>query len=175
MKKLSPSFFLPDTEIVAKNLLGKVIKVGDKYWIITETEAYKHNCDEASHAWWRKTPRNSLMYDTYGYVYVYLIYGMHYCLNFTSDAEKPGAVLIRWVKILPFEKISNFDFDDLELISWPGRVTKYFGIDKTFNWLNLATTEKIWVFDIGFKVKNILQTPRIGISKAKDKLRRFVI
>jgi DNA-3-methyladenine glycosylase len=35
------------------------------------------------------------MYETYGFVYVYLIYGMHYCLNFTTDKEKAGAVLIR--------------------------------------------------------------------------------
>jgi len=65
MEKLQKEFFAKDTEQVAKNLLGKVIKVWNKYWIITETEAYKHNCDEASHAYWKKTSRNALMYDTY--------------------------------------------------------------------------------------------------------------
>ena len=170
MEKLPKEFFAQDTEQVARNLLGKVIKVWNKYWIITEIEAYKHNCDEASHAYWKKTERNKYMYDTYGFVYVYLIYGMHYCLNFTSDKEKPGAVLIRWVKQVEVGR----SFKYWKIINWPGRVTKFFGIDKSFNGLDLEKTDKIQVLDVWIEVQNIQATPRIWISKAKDKLRRFV-
>jgi len=164
MKQLHKHFFSPDTEIVAKNLLGKLIKVWNKEGIIFETEAYKWNCDEASHAFWKKTQRNRLMYETYWFVYVYLIYWIHYCLNFTSDKTQPGAVLIRWVKDLKTWKIYD----------GPGKVTKFFQIDKSFNWLNLENNSKIKVFDIWLKINNIQATPRIWISKAKDKLRRFV-
>lgn len=176
MKKLSKEFFAPDTEIVAKNLLWKLIQVWDKRWIIIETEAYKHNCDEASHAYWKKTSRNSLMYETYGFVYVYLIYWMHYCLNFTSDKKNPGAVLIRWIMLCNW--IVNSEKWIIKLgdkINWPGRLTKYFGIDKSFNGLDLENNDKIQVFDIWINPKNIKATPRIWISKAKDKLWRFVV
>ena len=175
MKKLQREFFAPDTEIVAKNLLWKVIKVGNKYWIIVETEAYKQDCDEASHAWWRKTSRNSLMYDTYGYVYVYLIYGMYYCLNFTTDKNKAWAVLLRCIKVLPSNNLEKFNFNDLQSVEWPGRLTKYFGIDKSFNQLDLLNNDKIEVFDIWLKVNNIEKTKRIWIKKATDKLWRFVL
>ena len=175
MEKLKKEFFAPDTEIVAKNLLWKVIKVWNKYWIIYETEAYKHNCDEASHAFWRKTPRNSLMYDTYGFVYVYLIYWIHYCLNFTSDKEKPGAVLIRG--IIQSKCIVNSEkwiIDFWKKIGGPGKLTKYFWIDKSFNGLDLENNDKIQVFDVWLKPTKVESTPRIWISKAKDKPWRFV-
>ena len=177
MEKLPKEFFSQDTEQVAKDLLWKIIKVWNKYWIIIETEAYKHNCDEASHAYWKKTERNKYMYDTYGFVYVYLIYGMHHCLNFTSDKEKPGAVLIRWVKQVEVGRSSEEIWKNLKfwrIINWPGRVTKYFWIDRSFNWLDLEKTDKIQVLDAEIKLKNIQATHRIWISKAKDKLWRFV-
>jgi DNA-3-methyladenine glycosylase len=49
--------------------------------------------------------RSSLMFDTYGYIYVYLIYCLYYCLNFTTDKDKVGAVSIRAVK--PFNWIEE--------------------------------------------------------------------
>jgi len=164
MQKLTKNFFEDDSENIAKNLLWKVIQVWDKKWIILETESYKWLCDEASHAYPKKTPRNTLMYETYWFVYVYLIYGMHYCLNFTSDSEKPGAVLIR----------SIIDLDTKKIYDWPGKLTKFFWIDKSFNAEDLEKSSKIQVFDYNIKVKNIKQTPRIWIKKATDKLWRFV-
>src|SRR3989339_935802 len=93
MKLLPPSFFAGDTITVAKELLGKVISVNGCTARIVETEAYGK--DPASHAFTR-TERSALMYDTYGHVYIYLIYGMYNCLNFTTETHgKPGAVLIR--------------------------------------------------------------------------------
>jgi DNA-3-methyladenine glycosylase len=98
-------------------------------------------------------------------VYVYLIYGMHYCLNFTTDKEKAGAVLIRWIK--DFETWKNYD--------GPWKTTKFLWIDKSFNWLDLEKTDKIEIYDIWTKIEDIEVTPRIGISKAKDKLWRFIV
>jgi len=170
MKKLSKNFFKKDSVEVAQNLLWKIIQVWDKAWIIFEVEAYKGLCDEASHAYSKKTPRNTLMYETFWVVYVYLIYWMHYCLNFTSDEQKPWAVLIRGVKDLKTWKIYD----------WPWKLTKFFGIDKSFNGIPLSKSfpqgEKnlIWVFDNKIKIENIQKTPRIGIKKATDKKWRFI-
>src|SRR3989338_6589366 len=78
MKELNKEFFSKDTLEIAKNLIGKVIEVNNFKARIIEVEAYKQ--DEASHAF-TKTSRSQLMYETYGHVYVYLIYGIYYCLN----------------------------------------------------------------------------------------------
>ena len=172
MEILPFTFFSQDSEIVDQNLLWKIIQVWDKAWIIFEVEAYKGLCDEASHAYPKQTSRNTLMYETFWVVYVYLIYWMHYCLNFTSDEQKPWAVLIRWVKDLKTWKIYD----------WPWKLTKFFGIDKSFNGMELLTEgfnplnnkNLIWVFDNKIKIENIQKTPRIWIKKATDKKWRFI-
>ena len=85
MKAIPRDFYQKDTLVVAKKLLGKRIvrKIGDKEMsaIITETEAYKHEDDPASHAFRRITERNKVMFGDVGISYVYFTYGMHYCFN----------------------------------------------------------------------------------------------
>ena len=73
MKQLPKSFFAMDTVTVARELLGKIIEINGFKSRIVETEAYSQ--DKASHAF-KKTERSTLMFDTHGHVYVYLIYGM---------------------------------------------------------------------------------------------------
>jgi len=89
---------------------------------------------------------------------------MHYCLNFTSDKQKPWAVLIRWVK----------DLETWKVYDGPGKLTKFFWIDKNFNGLDLENNNKIQVLDIWLQPKNIEKTSKIWITKAKDKLWMFV-
>jgi len=80
---------------VAQDLLGKKIRYRDCAGIIVETEAYRD--DPASHGI-RKSERARLLRETYGSIYVYFVYGMHFCLNFTTEREGVGAVLIRAVE-----------------------------------------------------------------------------
>ncbi|NOZ80788.1 MAG: 3-methyladenine DNA glycosylase [DPANN group archaeon] len=91
MEPLGREFFRQDTVKVAKALIGKLLEVDRIRMRIVETEAYKD--DQASHAR-TYTERSRLMFETYGHIYVYLVYGMYHCLNITTD-EGPGAVLIR--------------------------------------------------------------------------------
>ena len=85
LNQLPRSFYARDTVIVAKGLLGKKIvrKVGNQRisGIITETEAYRHKDDPASHAYRRKTERNKAMCEDVGRAYVYFTYGMYFCFN----------------------------------------------------------------------------------------------
>ena len=164
MQKLKQIFFSYDSEIVAKNLLWKIVQVWEKRWIIYEVEAYKGLCDEASHAYPKQTPRNTLMYGSFGKVYVYLIYGMHYCLNCTSDKDKPWAVLIRAIQ----------DIETWKKYDWPWKLTKFLEIDKNFNWENLEISKKMCIFDNNIKLKDIKATPRIWIKKATEKKWRFI-
>lgn len=88
----SDAFFARDTLDVARDLVGATLGYGRLAARIVEVEAYKG--DRASHFVTR--PRTaSMMGTTHGRIYVYRIYGMHRCLNVTTDAAGPGAVLFR--------------------------------------------------------------------------------
>lgn len=173
MKQLPPAFFARDTVTVAKELLGKIISVNGCRARIVETEAY--GTDPASHAY-TKTERSQLMYDTHGYVYVYLIYGMYYCLNFTTEKDQPGAVLIRAVE--PLSGIENMKKrrktkEIYNLCSGPGKLCTALGIDKWHNGLKLGSEVK--VYDDGFTVTGMGSSSRIGIKDALDLPWRFFV
>lgn len=160
--KLDYEFYNRHSVIVAKELLGKKLVFGDLEGVITETEAYRGMDDPASHAY-KLTPRSIIMRGDPGYSYVYMIYGMYYLLNVsTEEYGMPGAVLIRGVKL-----------EDRHL-DGPGKICKYFGIDKRYNGVNMLIDNKLYIADSNFK-PNFTTTSRIGITKATDKLWRFVI
>src|SRR5919199_3506640 len=85
-RPLPRRFFARHPEIVSRELLGKVLvrRNGRKLLAgrIVETEAYLGAEDPAAHAFSGKTPRNAVLFGPPGHVYVYFIYGNHYCLNF---------------------------------------------------------------------------------------------
>ena len=160
MKEINQDFFKRDTLIVARDLLGKILEIDGNKFRIIETEAYKQ--DKASHAR-KKTNRSKLMFETHGYVYVYLIYGMYYCLNFTSDI-KPGAVLIRAIYPLNKKLFPASSFFG------PGKLCKQLNITKLDNGKKIG--ERIKLFDDDFKPK-INKSERIGIKDDKHLLWRF--
>ena len=76
MHKLPRSFYNRDTVIVAQELLGKLLVLGDRIGRVVETEAYLGPHDRAAHSARGLTPRNAPMVGLPGHAYVYLIYGM---------------------------------------------------------------------------------------------------
>lgn len=159
---LDKFFFERHTVDVAYELIGKELIIKEQRAQIIETEAYLGEDDPASHAFRGPTPRASIMFGPVGYFYVYLIYGMHYCLNIIAhEKEKVGAVLIRGISI------------NNQIISGPGRVCKRLNIDKNFNHLNITTHTDIYCLNNSLKPK-ILCTPRIGIRVGLEKPWRFV-
>ena len=155
--RIPNSFFLREVTIVAPELLGKILirNFDDgriQKFMITETEAYRGGDDKACHANKGLTARTKVMFDEGGLIYVYLIYGMYWMLNFvTGKVGDSSAVLIRGV----------------EDISGPGRVGRALQLDKSFYGENLATSERIWVEDSGLKPK-FTTAPRIGIDYAGE-------
>jgi len=101
---LPREFYSKNTVTVAKELLGKKIvrRIGkhEMIGIISETEAYRHKDDPASHAHRKITQRNKAMFGDVGISYVYFTYGMHYCFNIVArhPKTKAGAVLIRAIQ-----------------------------------------------------------------------------
>ena len=133
--------------------------------MITEVEAYVGPRDLASHASRGKTPRTEVMFGKSGFWYVYLIYGMHHCLNIVTGKEGyPAAVLIRSVKGT----------------IGPGRVCKFFRVDQEFNKKIASKKAGLWIEDHGVQInsRQIKKGKRIGVEYAgkwKDKLWRFFL
>src|SRR4051812_34359251 len=97
---LPRTFFDRDTELVARELLGCLLvhRVDgvERVGRIVETEAYLGVGDLAAHSARGVTPRTQVMFGPPGHAYVYLIYGMHHCLNIVTEGEGQGtAVLVR--------------------------------------------------------------------------------
>ena len=155
-KPLPENFFNQDVKDVAQELLGKTLCVRQNLGtiikdIISETEAYDGENDLACHASKGKTPRTSIMYEQGGVCYVYLCYGMHWMLNFvTGSPEYPAAVLIR---------------GSLG-VNGPGRLTKHFGIDGSFNKKCISKSSLIWVESSDIQTSKIHSGPRIGVNYA---------
>lgn len=173
MKQLNESFFARDTVEVARDLLGKVISVNGFKGRIVETEAYGR--DPASHAY-KRTERSALMFETYGHVYVYLIYGMYNCINFTTEKEEAGAVLIRAVEPLnKVEKLKERRKTEKKrnLCSGPGKLCMAFEIDKRLNGLKVGG--KVKVYDDNFVIEKIGESSRIGIKDSLDLQWRFFV
>jgi DNA-3-methyladenine glycosylase len=170
MPFLSHDFFARDTLTVAQDLIGTVMVVGRCAGRIVETEAYM--TDAASHYVTRRN-QSVLMRNTFGQVYVYFIYGMHYCLNFTTDRDAPGAVLIRAIQ--PLRGVATMlrrreSTDPRRLATGPGRLCQAFGIDMTFNGLPIGGRLKV---EPRGDEPIVEATPRIGISQALDLPWRF--
>ena len=166
-KRVNVDFFQQDALIVAEQLLGKyLVRIFDtgevSRFIITETEAYIGEKDLACHASKGRTPRTEVMYREGGKVYVYLIYGMYWMLNFVTGSEgDPQAVLIRGV----------------QECSGPGRLGRLLQLNKGFYGEDLRESNRIWVEESTMKPE-FITTPRIGIEYAgeiwKNKPWRFI-
>lgn len=155
-KRLGAGFFTRDVLQVAPELPGKILVVGsgtrpDRF-MITEVEAYLGGEDLACHASKGKTARTEIMFEEGGLVYMYLIYGIYWMLNFvTGGKDEPQAVLIRGLKE----------------VEGPGRLTRDLGIDGSFLGESLLTGSRMWAEDAGFKPE-VLSGPRIGIDYAGE-------
>ncbi len=178
----------PSTE-VAPDLIGCWLarKLPDGRVIrgaIVETEAYGPN-DGACHAARKRTPRNSAMFGPPGTIYVYLIYGMYYCLNLVTDVEGvPSAVLIRALLLesvplsLEGDRSSKKPKkNDLSRIAaGPGKLCRALQIDSSFHGLPLSPKSSLWLEgrdedfqeDLDRGAIALIQTTRIGISKAVE-------
>jgi DNA-3-methyladenine glycosylase len=180
---LPREFYSKDTVTVAKNLLGKRItrKIGryEVSGIITETEAYRHKDDPASHAFKKITARNKIMFGDVGFAYVYFTYGMHFCFNVVARNPriKAGAVLVRAIKPEKGIKIMQKNRGDVNLknlTNGPAKLAQAFGITKKDYGVDLTKKLKLYISD-GVKPEKISASPRIGIRDATDKLWNFKI
>ncbi|NIQ40083.1 MAG: DNA-3-methyladenine glycosylase [Proteobacteria bacterium] len=170
--EVGTEFFARNTLEVAQELLGKRIAYRDCVGVIVETEAYRD--DPASHGV-RRSEKARLLKETYGRIYVYSIYGMHFCLNFTTERQGVGAVLIRAVEPVRGVEIMRQrrkTKDLYRLTNGPGKLCQAFDIGREL--LGKGVGDEFKVLR-GAAPRRIERARRIGISKAKDLDWRFFI
>jgi DNA-3-methyladenine glycosylase len=159
---------------VARRLIGMTLLIDGVGGIIVETEAYDRE-DPASHSFSGPTPRNEVMFGPPGRAYVYLSYGIHWCLNFVCREAGHGAgVLIRALE--PTTGIDRMierrhQSDPRLLCAGPGRLGQALAVTRRLNGKRLDRAP--FRLTPGAAKPRILRGPRIGISKGIDRPWRF--
>jgi DNA-3-methyladenine glycosylase len=154
--RLDKKFFQRDALAVAPDLMGKTLvrNFGNGETLrltLTELEIYRGEEDLACHASKGRTPRTEALYGDGGVVYVYLIYGIHWLLNFvTGPIGQPQAILIRGSKE----------------IQGPGRIGRALNLDKSFYGEELSCSQRLWLEGSTAETHRFTASPRIGVDYA---------
>ena len=174
MRALPRDFYDRDTEAVARGLLGTFLahRVEGQLRVgrVVETEAYLGPHDLAAHSARGRTPRTEVMFGPPGYAYVYLIYGVHHCLNVVTEAKgHASAVLIRALE--PVEHIDG-------RTKGPGLLCRALGIDRSHNGLDLCGDALFFAEPDERTPFEVVARPRVGVDYAgewAEKPLRFLI
>jgi DNA-3-methyladenine glycosylase len=169
LKQLPRGFYARDTTTVAQDLLGKhvvhVVRGIERVGRIVEVEAYLGPHDRAAHSAKGRTARTEVMFGPPGHAYVYLIYGIHHCLNVVTEPEGHGsAVLIRALE--PLRNIAG-------KTSGPGLLCKALGVDRALNAADLLG-DRLYIVDPGATEFRVVRRPRIGVDYAGSWARRLL-
>jgi len=168
--KLPRSFYDRETTTVARELLGKIL-VHHSHGVIrkariVEVEAYLGERDLAAHSSRGITERTRIMFGPPGHAYVYLVYGMHHCMNVVTEGVGIGtAVLLRALE--PLENVGA-------KTNGPGLLCKAMGIDMRRNGADLLGHELYLAHAPKIDSRNIVRTPRIGVDYARHWARRLL-
>lgn len=180
MTLLGRDFFGRPTLTIARAMLGQLLvrEIEGQRLVgrIVETEAYIGSEDTACHASKGRTPRTEVMFGPPGHAYIYLVYGLHYMLNLTTEAVGfPAAVLIRAIEPLAGlpvmrryrHKADCLAIEPVNLTNGPGKLCQALAIDKTLNMIDLTAGQTLWL-EQGEPIPNlaIAVGPRVGIAYA---------
>ena len=164
MHKLPRSFYARDTVAVARDLLGTylvhVVDGVERIGRIVETEAYIGAHDLASHSSKGITARTKVMFGPPGFAYVYLIYGVHHCMNVVTESEGHGAAVL----LRALEPVRNLEGKT----SGPGLLCKAMGIDLSLNAHDLLSDELYLANSGEGEPPAIIDRPRVGVDYAGD-------
>ncbi|HWH38122.1 MAG TPA: DNA-3-methyladenine glycosylase [Candidatus Limnocylindrales bacterium] len=174
---LPREFYARSSVDVARDLLGKILvsesDEGPATATIVETEAYGGPDDLASHARAGLTKRTAPMFGPPGHAYVYLVYGMHECLNVVTEEDgRAGAVLLRaghpltGIDLMRRRRARPGDPDG-RLAAGPARLAQALAVTRADNGHDLTLGRRLWVADPGLPSAAAIEAgPRIGISYA---------
>ncbi len=179
-RRIDREFLTRSATIVAPELLGAELRVGPCSLLVCEVEGYTEG-DEASHSFRGPTPRNTVMFGPPGHAYVYLCYGVHWCLNIVTGPPGTGeAVLIRAGAIRGGEALMRERRPKaraIDLLNGPGKLTAALGINRSHNGIDLLARGAIIALGPGLHVapESVERSARVGITKAVDRLWRYSV
>jgi DNA-3-methyladenine glycosylase len=178
---LPRKFYMRPVVDVARSVLGMVLAHGSRAGRIVEVEAYLGENDRAAHAWHGRTVRTEVLFGPPGHAYVYLIYGVHECLNLVAEPEgKPGCVLVRALEPLSglkdMQKSRSYAGPVEKLCSGPGNLTRAMAITRRHYGADL-TAGPLTIHQPPWPVPadEIAASPRIGIRHGKELPLRFYL
>ncbi|AEA25995.1 3-methyladenine DNA glycosylase [Pseudonocardia dioxanivorans CB1190] len=162
---------------VAPRLLGTVLEAdtpdGPVAVRVVEVEAYRAADDPASHSYRGRTPRNAVMFGPAGHLYVYFVYGMHFCANVSClpDGEA-GAVLLRAGEVLSDLGVARLRRPtarrDDDLARGPARLASLLGLRREHNGIDVTDAASPVRLRVGERVPDsrIATGPRVGVAAA---------
>lgn len=181
-RTLTRRFFARDVTVVAPDLLGRVIiattGAGAVAVRLTEVEAYAGPLDPASHAY-RRTARSEIMYGPPGHLYVYFVYGMHWCANLVTGADgTASAVLLRAGEVVDGEPLARSRRPgarrDRDLARGPAGLAAVLGLTGPDTGLDVCDPAGRLVVRAGDgRPVSVATGPRVGVSTAADVPWRF--
>jgi DNA-3-methyladenine glycosylase len=179
-RPLPLSFYRRPAETVARDLLGRYLvhELDEERLVLrlVETEAYLGAPDRASHAWGgRRTARNESLYLPGGHAYVYLIYGLHFCLNaVTGEADIGSAVLLRAGEPIEGEARMTENrgwtrkLRPGDLAGGPGKICQALGVGRELDGVHLDEPP-LWIAEgAPVRKKEIVASSRIGVDYAGE-------
>ncbi|HEY0637692.1 MAG TPA: DNA-3-methyladenine glycosylase [Pseudonocardiaceae bacterium] len=173
-----------DVIAAAHALLGAVLTAdtpdGEVAVRLVEVEAYRGADDPASHSYRGRTPRNAVMWGPPGHLYVYFVYGMHFCANVVCLSDGvAGAVLLRAGEVVSDPAVARHRRPtartDAELARGPARLATLLGLDRAANGLDLTDPASPVRLCQGTPVppERVRSGPRVGVAAAMDTPWRF--
>lgn len=171
---------------LARVLLGSVLestrKSGTVAARIVEVEAYRGEEDPASHSYRGKTPRNAVMWGPAGHLYVYFVYGMHFCANVVgADDGEPGGVLLRAAEVVEGTDVVRARRPaakgSAELAKGPAILASALALDREDNGADLLDPASPIRLFAGEDVdpSRVRSGPRVGVAVAMETPWRFWI
>lgn len=175
-----------DPLVAARQLLGSVLEVASAAGTvgvrIVEVEAYRGSDDPASHCYRGRTSRNEVMFGPAGHLYVYFVYGMHFCANVVCLTDgAPGAVLLRGGEVVCGLETAHDRRPSsrraAELAKGPARLTAALGLGREHNGADLTIEDSPARLLVGDEIPagSIGVGPRVGVATAIDVPWRFWI
>ncbi|WP_309117592.1 DNA-3-methyladenine glycosylase [Saccharothrix sp.] len=183
-RQLTEQELAVDPVDASRLLLGSIIESTTPEGVvgvrIVEVEAYRGGDDPASHCYRGKTARNEVMFGPAGRLYVYFVYGMHFCANVVSLTDGvPGAVLLRAGEVVYGEDLAQMRRpaarSHAELAKGPARLTGVLGLDRAHNGVDLTSSDASVRLLAGDPATDIRTGPRVGVAVAVDVPWRFWI
>jgi DNA-3-methyladenine glycosylase len=177
------SFFEQPVDVVARELIGSHMIVHGEGRVfdaqVIETEAYGGLDDPASHAFRGPTPRSTIMFGPAGHLYVYRIYGIHWCMNVvTQEAGSASAVLLRAAIIHQIGANADLSETPMVICRGPGNLTRILSITGDDNGTDCCAKAGRVVFVRSTnetRSRPIGQSTRVGVSRAKERRSRYFL